>query len=76
MEGNKFTLVLVAMAVVLLVTVAPTVTAARYKGVPLSIITDPDENCLPQGSFCVILAPKECCSGGCFPVGPGVGMCM
>ncbi|KAK8689688.1 hypothetical protein V6N13_088401 [Hibiscus sabdariffa] len=80
MECNKFALLLVAMAVVLLVTVSPTVMAARYKDMPFSIITHdgirkPDENCLSNGSICLPWNPEQCCSGKCVFAGT-VGMCI
>ncbi|KAK8712767.1 hypothetical protein V6N13_147995 [Hibiscus sabdariffa] len=80
MERNKFALLLVAMAVVLLVTVAPTVKAARYKDVPFTIITDedirkPDENCVGTGGLCGPFA-DQCCTGRCVPISGPMGVCV
>ncbi|KAK8689690.1 hypothetical protein V6N13_088403 [Hibiscus sabdariffa] len=80
MERNRFALLLVAMALVLLVTVAPTVMAARYKDVPFSFITGdhiriPDENCVGTGGLCVPFS-DQCCTGRCTPVSGPMGMCL
>ncbi|KAK8629730.1 hypothetical protein V6N13_078559 [Hibiscus sabdariffa] len=85
MESNKFALILVAMAVVLLAAMAPT---ARNEVTPSAITTTtntdtflvykPVENCKPVGASC--RDPSECCSGIClypinFPV-PTSGTCF
>ncbi|KAK8689416.1 hypothetical protein V6N13_088137 [Hibiscus sabdariffa] len=90
MEGRKFALLSVAMAVLLLVTVAPTVMAARNEDMPFSIITgvnirDPmadvflvdgaGENCLASGKKCRYSAPGDCCSGTCLYLSHGIGIC-
>ncbi|KAK8592059.1 hypothetical protein V6N13_062647 [Hibiscus sabdariffa] len=82
MDSNKFALILVGMAVVLLTAMAPTATAARNEVTPSAITTNTDirnpfanifliykpvENCKPVGASCS--DPSECCSGIClFPI--------
>ncbi|KAL4308306.1 hypothetical protein GQ457_01G044930 [Hibiscus cannabinus] len=76
MGCNKFALLLVAMAVVLVAALPPTVTAARNEVMlPFSIIdirnpfagmflvNKPAENCDPNGDFCG--SDSQCCSGNC-----------
>ncbi|KAK8689417.1 hypothetical protein V6N13_088138 [Hibiscus sabdariffa] len=90
MEGRKFALLLVAMAVLLLVTVAPTVTASRNEDMPFSIISGINfrniiagvfwvdgaaENCIASGNKCLVSIPGDCCSGSCLYLSHGVGVC-
>ncbi|KAL4313509.1 hypothetical protein GQ457_01G044790 [Hibiscus cannabinus] len=68
MECNKFVLLLVAMAVVLLASMPPTVTAARNEVMPFSIIVIAIANANIRNTFANIFSidkPTE----NCFPAG-------
>ncbi|KAK8617866.1 hypothetical protein V6N13_080771 [Hibiscus sabdariffa] len=70
MERTKFALLMVAMAVLLLTATTPTVTAARNRAMPFSIVANADirnpfvwvnkpaENCEPSGT---VDDCSECC---------------
>ncbi|KAK8654966.1 hypothetical protein V6N13_107561 [Hibiscus sabdariffa] len=60
MECKKFSLLLVATAAVLLVSVAPPATAARNKALPLSIIADANIRNPLANIFWVDMPTEEC----------------
>ncbi|KAK8675040.1 hypothetical protein V6N13_033113 [Hibiscus sabdariffa] len=74
MESNKFALLFVAMAAMILLATAPAVTAARNKINPFAIVVDANirnplaniffaKNCIDEGEYCG--TNSECCSGRC-----------
>ncbi|KAL4369748.1 hypothetical protein GQ457_05G032860 [Hibiscus cannabinus] len=80
MESNKFALLFVAMAAMLLAAAAPTATAARNEVMPFSILTNanfrnplanifstdnPAQNCRTFGGC---EKNSDCCSGVCVSV--------